>query len=161
ASISIPLSSTRYVSNSDLIEVRDQDGDPIDYVESDLTRGMRERLNRWNDFAEANHWIDLLVPDTTLERPLQGDRVERVEDDPFGERARDRPLYVDFRKIRLHRVFNNTLDEGGRFYGGWWQNIPSKYRRFITINGVPTRELDYSNLHAAMLYAREGLPWIG
>ena len=45
-----------------------------------------------------------------------------------------------------------------RFYGAWWQRIPSGARPYITINDGPTREFDYSNLHAAMLYARKGLP---
>src|SRR5690606_32939140 len=59
----------------------------------------------------------------------------------------------------LYRVFNNgAFDHGGRFYGGWWQQVPSRYRKLITINGFPTAELDYSNMQIAMLYAREGLP---
>jgi hypothetical protein len=54
-------------------------------------------------------------------------------------------------------VFNNgSFNEGGRFYGGWWQNFPSDYRQFITINGHTTWEYDYSSLHPAMLDLRFG-----
>ena len=41
---------------------------------------------------------------------------------------------------------------GGRFYGGWWQNIPSAYRSVITINGYRTVEADYSQFHPNILY---------
>jgi hypothetical protein len=39
--------------------------------------------------------------------------------------------------------------------------VPNKFRRYITINGKPTREYDYSNFHLAMLYALEGQPLDG
>lgn len=66
------------------------------------------------------------------------------EDEPFREEE-DRPRFVDLTRNRIYRVFNNqSFDEGGRFYGGWWQRVPSDYRKFITINWVPTRELEYT-----------------
>jgi hypothetical protein len=46
------------------------------------------------------------------------------------------------------------LDHGGRFYGGWWQFIPSEFRPYITINGFPTTEIDFSELHPRLLYAK-------
>jgi hypothetical protein len=49
------------------------------------------------------------------------------------------------------------MELGGRFYGGWWQFIPKEYRPYITINGHPTVEVDYSGLHPRMLYHVEGL----
>jgi len=45
---------------------------------------------------------------------------------------------------------------GGRFYGGWWQFIPKKYRVHITINYLPTVEVDYSGLHPYMMYHLSG-----
>src|SRR5690606_27759980 len=57
------------------------------------------------------------------------------------------------------RIFSNgTWDSGGRFYGGWWQQIPNSkaggaWRRKIYINGNPTVEVDYSGLHIVLLYA--------
>ena len=67
---------------------------------------------------------------------------------------------MEFERVRLYRVFNNgSFDEGGRFYGGWWQNLPSEYRQFITINGHTTSEYDYSAPSIlAMLYAELGQP---
>src|SRR5690606_27383162 len=55
-----------------------------------------------------------------------------------------------------HRVFNNSsFKEGGRFYGGWWQNVPKDFRRYIRINRKPTVEIDYSGHHLRILYAME------
>ena len=45
---------------------------------------------------------------------------------------------------------------GGRLYG-WWQSIPKVLRGRLTINGSPVLEPDYSQMHAAILYAQRGL----
>lgn len=58
----------------------------------------------------------------------------------------------------LRRMFTrDKFDHGGRFYGGWWQNIPSAYRRHIVIGGELTVECDYSGIAMRCLYAREGI----
>lgn len=76
----------------------------------------------------------------------------------FWSEAEEKPAVADLTRRRLYRVFNHgSFDLGGRFYGGWWQNVPSRYRPYITINWYATRELDFSNMQPAMLYAREGL----
>ena len=57
----------------------------------------------------------------------------------------------------VRRVFNNgTFDDGGRFYGGWWQRIDGSYRKDIRMNNVPTVEIDYSSLHVILAYAMVG-----
>jgi len=48
------------------------------------------------------------------------------------------------------------LQTGGRFYGGWWQNIPREHRQHLAVNGKSMVELDYSNQHPSILYAQEG-----
>lgn len=59
--------------------------------------------------------------------------------------------------VFLKRIFaQGSLQKGGRFYGGWWQSIPSRMRTRVTINGYRTIEFDYSGLACAMLYAMEG-----
>ena len=55
----------------------------------------------------------------------------------------------------LRRLFNRSMDLGGRFYGHY-QQIPSVDRKRIRIDGEPTVELDYKSLHIAVLYALEG-----
>lgn len=59
----------------------------------------------------------------------------------------------DGTKPNLHdkfvkRIFNNNSFElGGRFYCGWWQNVKSSQRDFITMDNEETVELDYSAIH--------------
>ena len=56
------------------------------------------------------------------------------------------------------RIFNETMDRGGRLYGlgTSWQNIPATERPRISIDGEPVVELDYSTLHPSLLYAEVG-----
>lgn len=56
------------------------------------------------------------------------------------------------------RIFNNSnFFHGGRWYCHFSQMLHSENRRYITIDGNPTVELDYSCLHIMMLYGVEGL----
>ena len=65
---------------------------------------------------------------------------------------------IQLHRQTLRRVFNSgSFDEGGRFYGAWWHNIPSAYRAFITIDGKFTDEFDYGHIHPTILYADEGI----
>lgn len=59
---------------------------------------------------------------------------------------------------QLYRVFNrNSFLSLGRFYGAFWQNMPSEDRKLITINDDPTVEHDYSSLHPNLLAAMVGV----
>lgn len=55
----------------------------------------------------------------------------------------------------VHRVFNGNVDDnwtkGGRFYGGWWLQIPKEMRKEIHINDQPTVEVDYKAFHPNLL----------
>jgi len=63
---------------------------------------------------------------------------------------------IDFTRRNLYRVFlDGSLKVHGRFYGGWWEGIPEKYRERITIDGNPTVELDYKSIHPYILYGLE------
>lgn len=117
------------------------------YTDDANTKQMRDNLNIINDCLKR-HWSDLYLSDdewVKLQRLLVGNKE------------------YDYSPIRLHRqttrrIFNSTsFDIGGRFYGGWWQNIPSAYRGLITIDGKRTAEFDYGRLHPTMLYAQEGM----
>lgn len=59
----------------------------------------------------------------------------------------------------LCRIFNRNMKRGGRFYamGMSWQNIKAEARKRLTIGGEPVVELDYRNLHPAILYAEVGV----
>lgn len=77
---------------------------------------------------------------------------------PAGVILKRRP---NMRAKWLRRIYNINFERGGRFYGGWWQGQPKEVRRFITINGEPTIELDYSSMHPRMLYHEAGIDYPG
>lgn len=140
------------------IRLKDENKTLIEYDDTKTTEGMRQRLQKWNEFLNQQ-WTDLYVTDEEFKAiydDVNSDDLEELKDNAEDENS---PTYVDLTRNRLYRVFNNeSFDQGGRFYGGWWQSIPSEWRQYVTINWHPTRELDYSNMQPAMLYAKCGLP---
>ncbi|QBQ55530.1 hypothetical protein [Nitrosococcus wardiae] len=136
---------TKRTNTEEVILLKDSEGNLIDYQDNDNTMRMRIQLEAINQRLERS-LIDLDISDSELK-----ELVKRFRKDP------DRGT-LDFSRKRLRRVFNNgSFEEGGRFYHGWWQEIPREYRKFITINDSKTVELDYGGMHLRMLYGIEGL----
>jgi hypothetical protein len=105
-----------------------------------------QRLNRMLDRT----WVDL---DLTV------DQWKELDKALAKHKKKDRPRFIRFNEKQVYRVFHDTdFNTGGRYYGGWWQTIPKEYRKHLIIDGKATIEVDYSGLHPAILYAREGLP---
>jgi hypothetical protein len=83
-----------------------------------------------------------------------------ILEEKFIKMEGDSPVYVNQRDKFVRRVFNRgSFECGGRFYGGWWQRCPKKWRQSIFINDQPTNEVDFSGLHVVMLYAERGVPY--
>ena len=79
--------------------------------------------------AIASKWIDLELADNDFVA-LQA--MMRSRKDRTGEDDRQ----LNLTRTQLYRVFNDLeFNTGGRFYGGWWQNIPKQFRRLVTIDG--------------------------
>ena len=58
----------------------------------------------------------------------------------------------------VRRVFSRkSWTKGGRFYGGFWQNIQKEHRKYIRIDGERTVETDFNALHITLLYAKKGI----
>lgn len=111
---------------AEIIRLKDSEKHLIDFPETKSVQGMRKRLNKIN-FALEMANIDL--PGAT---------------------------HIPKDEKRLYRVFNNgSFEQGGRFYGGWWQNLSEEDRKQILIDGYPTIERDFGGMHIRMLYARE------
>ena len=71
-------------------------------------------------------------------------------------------LPVNVSKQTTYRVFHSTkFKEGGQFYGGWLQNIPSRYRSMVCIDGKETVELDYGQLNPTIMYGKTVLNFDG
>lgn len=150
--------ATAYKASSDIIRLKNGERKLIDYAETEETETMRRELAIWNDFLVDNHHVDLLLPDSEIATLFQSTQSNEL-DEIFFESPSDHPQFIERSRIYLYRVFNNgTFNEGGRFYGGWWQQVPSKFRPRITINERATIEYDFSSLHPAMLYAKVGQP---
>ena len=130
--------------DDELIILRDSKGEPLDYEDNPETLEMRESLKKINERL-SNSQIVLDIND---------DQVRELTE-IYGEMER---FPLDLSRTSLYRVFNDpSFKLGGRFYGGWWENLPSRFRKYIRINHKPTVELDYSGHHLRMLYSREGI----
>jgi len=112
----------------------------IDYADTPKTEDYRSNLLKVNSCLQR-HWIDLELKDdefNVLASKLDGDENKNP---------------IDFSARTLVRIFSNgSFKEGGRFFRGWWQNVPSNYRKHVTIDMKKTCEYDYSQLNPHMLY---------
>lgn len=116
----------------------------VDYPDTPQTLKHRANLKEINACL-SRHWLDLHVLDS--EYDILAARIT----------ADTQKQPIDFSKRTLVRIFSDpSFKHGGRFYRGWWQNIPSEYRKYLTIDTKPTVELDYSQLNPNILYALAG-----
>ena len=143
----------RLVSSTDPVVVRQKNRsgyqEDVETPEGEVTERIRTNLVLINDFI-SNQAICLNCPNWQLKKLA----VKVAKTNPLqigGPRRRKTPL--NFSQVILRRIFSKgCLDRGGRFYGGWWESIPKKFRRYITINGQPTVEVDFQEFHPRMLY---------
>lgn len=134
----------RYSDDTEMVVLRDERGEDIpNYEDTPETWRMRNVLKKYNLLLDSVH-IDL-------------DYVE-VPVIVLGASKRNHRLQVNQSSKLVRRIFNNgQWNQGGRFYGGWWQRCPSKLRPHITFDGILTEEVDYSGLHIVLLYAQKGI----
>lgn len=133
--------------NAEGIRLKDTKKRLVDYGDDAFANEARDQLRIINDMLES-HWADLALTDEQLAEELM--RIDGTRDDEAAQS-------FDFAARTVYRVFNNDdWEQGGRFYGAWWISIPGHLRRLILINGKRTVEVDYSGIHAAMLFALAG-----
>ena len=126
-----------------ILEDNKKDKFVVDYEDTEQTNQMRENLKTINSLL-GSRWVDLEVSDDIYEEIVREVKKKKRND-------------IDFNRKRLKRIFNNnSFEDGGRFYHGWWQEIPKEFRKNITIDGKRTVEVDYSSIHFRILYAQEG-----
>ena len=133
--------------NSECIVLRDNVNGTrteVPFEDSPAVQRIRENLRRINQCL-SGHWADLRIKDEDF-KALQLRLFADKDSDP-----------IDFSNWMLARIFSNgRFDHGGRFYRGWWQNVPSEYRKHITLDGKKTCEYDYSQLNPHMAYFSHG-----
>ena len=125
------------------IVLRNESKDAQEYADTSKTNGMRSVLLDYIKILKHTH-IDIY----DLETPVRiiGDGKKKIR------------LQINQQDKRIRRIFNNSRwDQGGRFYGGWWQRCPKDYRKKIQFDWIMTAEIDFSGLHIVILYAQEGI----
>lgn len=116
---------------------------------SEKDRFDRRTYHRVPDTIEAQGHRDDL---TTINRYLASAAITYLGNTP-----------VDVDDRTLVRHFNippggdaDTLDYGGRLFGGFWQPMSKDRRRNIRIGGEPLVELDYGQIMPRLAYAAVG-----
>jgi hypothetical protein len=124
---------------------------PIEYCDTDspIIIPARETLTRYNRLLNDT-FIDL----RSAELPY----VEHEQLNKDNKRWETRRISLRQDNKFVRRIFyRGNWSLGGRYHGGWWQQIPSEMRHCIMINDEPTQEVDFSGFHIALSYALEGL----
>ena len=67
-------------------------------------------------------------------------------------------VFIDTHRKDYRRIFNGDLEHGGRWYGVWWQGVPSALRRHLTIDCKPTVELDFAACQLRLMFGLLALP---
>ena len=149
----------RFAFTGDPIILRQKIANQVQALEPPCMPGvqaMREHMQRINGFL-ADQAICLNLSNGKLKSLAVRMAGRRYSYDIGYGLTRTRARTLNFANVALRRIFaRGRMDRGGRLYGGWWQTIPKDDRRFITINGRPTVEVDFSEIHPTMLYLLDG-----
>lgn len=121
--------------NAETVVLRNQKKKDVGYNDTRFTRASRLLLTDYNKLLRSKY-IDI---DLT---------------------GYPHPVRVDLSNKFVRRIFNNrSFKQGGRFYGGWWQNIRKELRLRILIRSKPTVELDFSGNQVVLAYAECGIDY--
>ena len=136
-----------YIENKEVIILRDSNKKNVEYETTKQTKEMTKVVRAYNDLL-AKTFID--IPD--MNKPMLEIKEKNSE--------RTRYVNITHHGKFTHRVFNNSSwDQGGRFYGGFWQQIDGILRSRIYMNDKPTVEIDFSGLHVILAYAQVGIDY--
>ncbi|MDC0435882.1 hypothetical protein OAL69_01670 [Pelagibacteraceae bacterium] len=142
-----------YNNNHQPIILKDKDKIPKKVPTNQETINYRNNLNKINKFL-LKHCIALDLKDKQLEelkKSMSGELKDKNKEEEYK-------YSLNFSKVTLCRIFSkNNLKLGGRFYRGWWQSVPKKFRPHITIDGYKTSEVDYSTMSLRILYSKENI----
>jgi len=120
-------------------------------------RLMRSNLKKINTFL-SQHAICLHRKDKNLFALANKMSQDSYSTEWFDNKPIKKARLFNFSHTAMTRIFaRSSLSKGGRFYGGWWQYIPREERKYITIDGMGTIEIDFSEMHPRLLYLEQGL----
>lgn len=137
-----PLRAVDFVFEpASVIVLRDSEGHNRDFQESRDLRRIRRDIEAQNKYLRQ---FDIRVEHA------------RARYDKHGFLFVDERWLNPYRKA-FHRVFNGSFSRGGRWYGPFWQSLPSEVRKGLLIDDQATIELDYRACHPRLLCALAGL----
>lgn len=128
----------------DPIILKDSDGELLRYASSARIRTLRRDVEAQNEVL-SSLTITLHDPAWTLDR--------------HGLHRDGRGRVVNPCRVILYRVFNDgRWTHGGRWYGGFWQQLPGTARRLLRIDGCVVIEEDFRGCHLRLMSACAGVP---
>ena len=126
---------------------------------TDEVKRMQDNLYEINSFL-AKQCISLDLDDYQLKELAESMKKKNQQDNNDEPDDSESDCFFDPRRVQLVRIFaRGSMEKGGRFYRGWWQQIPSEHRPHIRINDRNTVEIDYSALHPRLMYAKAGVDY--
>ena len=115
----------------------------------------KNNINKINEEL-LKHCLCLKISDQSF-KELEKELRKKQNEKPKYFWRENNHYTLNFSQVSLRRIFTRKIGLHGRFYGGWWQSVPSKFRPHITIDGYNTSEVDYSTNSLRILYARENI----
>ena len=119
---------------------------PIDYDDDDFApvKGMRSDLQAYNALLSKTY-VDV----GSLEKPFVVRKSKK-------RNRKDTFVPINQRRKFVRRIFyRGDWSLGGRFHGGFWQQIGKEYRKDLLINDQRTVEIDFSGMHISLAYGLE------
>ena len=149
-----------YDSNTEIIILRDKINSKKITLPTPKSKQINKHRNNLNKINKelTTHCIALDLDDNALAE-VEKELIENSQKDKEYKFWKENVHYsLNFSLVSLRRIFsNNNIKLGGRFYGGWWQSLPGKFRPHITIDGYKTSEVDFSTMSLRLLYAKENI----
>jgi hypothetical protein len=147
----VPL---EYVKRRCPLILRDDEGGLVDYRNSQRTERLRagvDRINGWLGTMDVSVSPD--ADPANWRRSAHHLHARKLKAD--GSETWASALLTPVPDVV--RIFSrNSFDLHGRYYGGWWQNLPKARRGELLINGEVLVEPDFAWLHPTLLYAMAG-----
>lgn len=139
----LSLSEGAQTRPADWVILRDARKRPKSFTPTPLTIASEQLLQRHSELISGTSF--------TIDHPM----AVALEGGCF--RIADKTIYTTRRA--LVRIFNRKLNRGGRFYRGFWLNLPKQLRGALRIDGQPVFEYDYACCHLRLLYGAAELPF--
>ncbi|MGN7127026.1 hypothetical protein [Methylorubrum thiocyanatum] len=142
-----------HVGPRDVLELRDEAGNRMQYLDTERTRRLRRAVEARN---EALRGIRIEMP--------EGDGWVHTPGHVSAQSEKGKRGWAHIRPTpapHVVRIYGRgRWDMHGRLYG-WWQQLPEDRRAELLINGEAAYEADWSACHPTLLYAMAGAVPVG